>query len=141
MNDKKNAGGCCCSAEASSACCCGGGTAALQKRLQIEYLYLDLNTCDRCIGTDRVLDEVLETIRPALSLAGYQLEYRKIEIKTPELAARYHFVSSPTIRVNGTDIFGEAKESSCGCCSEIAGTAVACRVFEADGKNYEVPTK
>ena len=30
------------------------------KKALIEYLYLDLKTCDRCIGTDRVLDGVSE---------------------------------------------------------------------------------
>ena len=39
-------------------CGCGCGCAAEpetvsnSKRLLIEYLYLDLNTCDRCIGTN-----------------------------------------------------------------------------------------
>ena len=36
---------------------------------------------------------------------------------------------------------GEVKESDCGCCGEIAGTDIDCRVFEANGKRYEVPTK
>lgn len=113
----------------------------MKKRLRIDYLYLDLHTCDRCIGTDAVLDEVVETLRPALTTAGYAVEYRKTEIQTPELAAQYHFLSSPTILVNGTDIFGEVKESDCGCCGEIAGTDIDCRVFEANGKRYDVPTK
>lgn len=45
---------------AAPACCCNAepGTAKGHPLL-IEYLYLDLSTCDRCIGTDAVLDESL----------------------------------------------------------------------------------
>ena len=111
------------------------------KNIVVEYLYLDLQTCDRCIGTDGVLDEVMATLAPALRLAGYEVAYNKIEMKTAELAGRFKFLSSPTIRVNGRDICGVVKENRCGCCGEISGTDVDCRVFEYHGKNYEVPPK
>lgn len=111
------------------------------KELQIEYLYLDLTTCDRCLGTDAVLDEVVAVLKPALELAGYTVVYKKCEMTTAKIAEQYKFLSSPTIRVNGADIFGEVKESDCGCCGDIAGVAVDCRVFEYEGKTYEVPTK
>lgn len=111
------------------------------KKALIEYLYLDLKTCDRCIGTDRVLDGVMLTLTPALNLAGYKVEYNKVEMKTAEISEQFKFLSSPTIRVNGRDICLSVKENSCGCCSDISGTDVACRVFEYDGKSYEVPPK
>lgn len=111
------------------------------KLVQIEYLFLDLQTCDRCIGTDQVLEEVVRAITPALELAGYQVEYQKIEISTPELAVQYSFLSSPTVRVNGHDICPTVMESDCGCCGQISGTDVNCRVFEYDGQTYEVPPK
>nr|MDD6334977.1 DUF2703 domain-containing protein [bacterium] len=122
-------------------CSCSSETKNASKRLTIEYLYLDLCTCDRCIGTDAVLEEVISVLRPALELAGYTVDYRKYEMATAEIAKQYHFLSSPTIRVNGTDIFGNVQESDCTCCGDIAGVAVDCRVFEYDGKKYEVPTK
>ena len=123
---------------------CGCGCSAApeneSKKLTIEYLYLDLHTCDRCIGTDTVLDEVVTVLWPALELAGYTVDYRKCEMTTAEIAEEYRFLSSPTIRVNGVDIFGDVQESDCGCCGDIAGVAVDCRVFEYEGKKYEVPT-
>ena len=122
-------------------CCCCGSASTPEKEIKIEYLFLDLTTCDRCIGTDAVLDQVVEVLRPALELAGYQVNYKKQEISTAELAQHYHFLSSPTILVNGQDIFGTIIESSCGCCGDIAGVQVDCRVFEHKGKTYEVPTK
>lgn len=131
-------------AESDCGCGCGCGAnaeASAKRKLQIEYLYLDLNTCDRCIGTDAVLEEVIEVLRPALELAGYAIDYQKREMSTPTLAEQYRFLSSPTILVNGQDIFGTVQESVCGCCGEIAGVDIDCRVFEYEGKTYEVPTK
>lgn len=121
-------------------CSCGGDCAA-KRTVLVEYLYLDLNTCERCIGTDAELKEVLDTISPALALAGYTLEYRKVEMSTREIATDYRFVSSPTIRVNGRDLCTNVAENNCSCCGEISGTQVDCRVFEYGGETYEVPPK
>ncbi|NCB41404.1 MAG: DUF2703 domain-containing protein [Clostridia bacterium] len=113
----------------------------IKKNLIIDYLYLDLKTCDRCIGTDNVLDEIIMTLTPALKIAGFNVEYNKIEMKTEELAKQYKFLSSPTIRVNGQDICQSVAENSCGCCSDISGTDVSCRVFEYNGTSFEIPPK
>jgi hypothetical protein len=123
-----------------AACSCGGECCA-SKTVLVEYLYLDLNTCERCVDTDQELREVLDTLAPALAIAGYTLEYRKIEMTTREIASRYRFVSSPTIRVNGRDICAAVAENDCGCCGEISGTQVDCRVFEYNGETYDVPPK
>ena len=122
-------------------CCSGRVNTFPPKSIMIEYLYLDLNTCDRCIGTDNVLDDVIMSLTPALELAGYEVEYKKIEMETAAIAEQYQFLSSPTIRVNGRDICQSVVENSCGCCSEISGAKVDCRVFEFNGENYEVPPK
>lgn len=113
----------------------------MKKTIKIEYLFLDIHTCDRCIGTGQILDEVVAEITPALELAGYQVDYQKIEMSTIQLAVQYHFLSSPTVRVNGQDICTSVKESDCGCCGNISGTDVDCRIFEYEGKSYEVPPK
>lgn len=120
-------------------CCSCGCEVTPGKKVIIEYLYLDLETCDHYIGTDNVLDEVMMTITPALNIAGFEVEYNKIEMKTAETATQYKFLSSPTIRVNGQDICQSVAENSCGCCSEISETDVACRVFEYSGETYEAP--
>ncbi|MFA6893846.1 MAG: DUF2703 domain-containing protein, partial [Synergistaceae bacterium] len=57
------------------------------------------------------------------------------------MAEEFRFLSSPTIRVNGMDICESVAENSCGCCSDISGTDVECRVFEFEGEDYEVPPK
>ena len=111
----------------------------INEKISIDYLYLDLNTCDRCVSTDMVLEEVLAIITPAIKVAGFDIIYNKIEMTTEELAIEHRFLSSPTIRVNGQDICLSVRESSCGCCSDISGTDVDCRVFEYKGREYEVP--
>jgi hypothetical protein len=91
------------------------------------------------MSADKVLEEVLLTISPALQMSSYSIELKKVEIATAQLAQEYKFVSSPTIRVNGHDICSTVAENACGCCSDISGTDVDCRVFEYEGKTYEVP--
>jgi ferredoxin len=126
------------SAEAQESCAC---ECSATEELSVEYLYLDLNSCERCIGTDAVLEEVLRDLSPALALAGCRVRYSKTEIATAQLAERHAFLSSPTIRVNGQDICGSIKETACGCCSDISGTDVDCRAFEYKGHTYEIPPK
>lgn len=128
----------------SDACGCGCGgecNEASEKKVVVEYLYLDLNTCERCMSTDDELDEVMMVLTPALELAGFDVEYNKVEMATAKMARQCRFLSSPTIRVNGLDICESVAENSCGCCSEISGTDVDCRVFEYGGQSYEVPPK
>ncbi len=129
--------GCGCETDAGD---CNCGTAA-QKQAVIEYLYLDLHTCERCMGTEQVLDSVMQVIAPALELAGFAVTYRKIEVANEQTAAQYRFLASPTIRVNGADIGGALQENDCGCCSDISGTDVTCRTFAYDGQTYDVPPK
>ena len=127
--------------EPEESCCDCGCKQSYEDKTVVEYLYLDLQTCDRCVGTDNVLDEVMLTLTPALNLAGFKVEYKKIKMDTAEIAEQYRFLSSPTIRVNGQDICQTVEENKCGCCSDISGTDVDCRVFEYNGKKYEVPPK
>ena len=121
----------------SETCCCCTGKA--EKVVDVEYLYLDLDTCERCVGTDKVLESVLNELNSAFKIAGYSLVYRKVKIETAEMAQTYRFLSSPTIRVNGRDICSSVQENNCGCCGDIAGTQVDCRVLSYNGEVYEVP--
>ncbi|HAM63145.1 MAG: hypothetical protein A2Y20_04930 [Firmicutes bacterium GWF2_51_9] len=109
------------------------------KTIVIDFLYLDLNTCERCLGTDQVLENVIADIAPALINKDYTITLRKTKIDSVERAFQYHFVSSPTILVNGIDILGEVKENLCESCGDICGTETLCRVFEYEGNFYNEP--
>ena len=115
--------------------------AKIKKKVLIEYLYLDLQTCERCMSTDKVLDSVVDLLRPVLDAAGYGIEYKKILVEDEATAEVYHFLSSPTILLNKEDIFGDILENDCGCCSDISGTDVKCRAFLNGDKLVDVPNK
>ncbi|MCU7378940.1 DUF2703 domain-containing protein [Clostridiales Family XIII bacterium ASD5510] len=70
-----------------------------------------MTSCERCQATDHTLTEAIKELYPVLETLGYEIFYRKIEIVTETMAKEYHFLSSPTIRINGRDICGEIKES------------------------------
>ncbi len=125
----------CCSC---GGCCCGTSTG---KQLLIEFLYLDLDTCDRCQGTEAALDAAVADVTPALVSAGYRVEVQKVLIDTRDMALQYRFLSSPTIRVNGRDIDAQVKETQCECCGDICGEDVDCRVWEYEGREYTAPPK
>lgn len=115
------------------------GEKEITKTLNIEFLYLDLNTCSRCIATGNTLDEALNSLLPVLQAINYLVNVDKVNITTRKLAEQYHFVSSPTIRVNGIDICDEVKESDCKDCGDLCGDNTSCRVFVHDGEEYEEP--
>lgn len=124
-------------------CSCGCGCCGVSpdKQLLIEFLYLDLSTCDRCQGTEAALDAAVADVTPALNAAGYGIEVQKIFIDSREMALQHRFLSSPTIRVNGRDIAAQVKETGCECCGDICGEDVDCRVWEYEGREYTTPPK
>ncbi|MBN2557994.1 MAG: DUF2703 domain-containing protein [Clostridia bacterium] len=107
----------------------------------IDFLYLDLDTCGRCMETESNLDDAVSELTLPLMSMGYGLTVNKVNIASEDLAEKYRFESSPTIRVNGMDILGEVKENICGDCSQISNNATKCRVFEYKGKDFEQPPK
>jgi hypothetical protein len=93
-------------------------TTAPTRNLQIEFLFLDLDTCTRCRATDATLLEAIERTRPALDAVGASVSVTKTLVASETQARVLGFVSSPTIRINGVDIAGELVESACASCSE-----------------------
>ena len=88
----------CCS---NSSCSCV--TPQNKKKLTIDFLYLDLETCERCKGTDNNLLLAINEVKEVLKSANYEVEVNKIKINSKEIAIKYRFLSSPTIRINGKD--------------------------------------
>lgn len=125
--------------------CCSGNSCCTprqeRKSLVIEFLYLDLNTCGRCIGTEKNLEEALNEVSGVLLAAGFDVSLNKMNITSKELAYQYKFISSPTIRVNGKDIAMSVKESPCKDCGDICGDNVDCRVWVYEGQDYTEPPK
>ena len=110
-----------------------------RQRVEIELLYLNLDTCDRCRAADSNLDAALDAMAGVLEIAGHEVTVRKTHVTSEEQAAALGFVSSPTIRVNGHDIAMTVEESRCSACSGLAGTEVGCRTWSWQGQQYSSP--
>ena len=122
--------------QCGSDCC---GTPVAGKKVHIEFLYLDLNECERCQVTDSNLDAAVSAVAPVLAAAGYETVVDKINIVSAELAMQHKFVSSPTIRVNGRDMALEVTETLCGDCGDLCGSETLCRSWIYEGAEHDEP--
>lgn len=121
--------------------CCGSDSDCCNsdKLIDIEFLFLDLNVCERCQGSDKNLDIATQLLRPVLSKLGYKFSITKVNVSTEELANHYRFESSPTIRINNVDIQEDVQEDNCKSCGDLCGDSVDCRVFTYQNKQYHEP--
>ena len=160
MNMKKSSSisnaGCCVSSNESnkekidSACCGSHSTSTLanntqmeKRRLDIDFMYLDLSICTRCQGTESSLEEAIAEVSRILEITGVQLFLQKIKVKSEVQAEKLGFVVSSTIRVNGRDIQMNFRESRCESCSSLCDCegGISCREWEYQGQWYAAPPK
>lgn len=109
-----------------------------QRDIVIDFLFLDLKTCTRCVGTNENLERALVSVEEVLQMTGASLRVNKILIDSPEKARAHRFLTSPTIRVNERDIALETKESKCDSCTDLCGCSEGtdCRVWVYRGEEY-----
>ncbi|MPM13134.1 hypothetical protein SDC9_59489 [bioreactor metagenome] len=138
--------------ENSSSSCCSGSSGCCsnkeevkvkveRKKITLDFLFLDLSVCTRCQGAESNLDEALKDVSHVLEATGTDVVINKVNVNTEELAVKYKFLTSPTIRVNGRDIQMEYKESLCESCGDLCGDEVDCRVWIYQGNEYTEPPK
>ena len=131
--------------------CCGpqvkshpvSGVGMEKRRLDIDFLYLDLRVCERCQDTESILEEAIEEVARVLETTGVEVALNKIHVTSEEQAVALGFLVSPTIRVNGRDIqmnFRESLCESCGTLCECEG-GVSCREWKYQGRWYMAPPK
>lgn len=106
------------------------------RRVTVDLLYLDLDACDRCGGTEATLDSAAAEVSPLLAAAEVDLAVRKTLVASEEQARALGFVSSPTVRVNGKDISPELRESRCEAEACACHGAIDCRVWDWRGQEY-----
>ena len=131
----------CCGDGCACGCTCGCSEDMDYTDVNIDFLYLDLETCGRCMTTDSTLNQAADALDDVLLELGYRMKINKVNIQTPEMAEQYRFLSSPTIRVNGTDICTDVAENACSDCGDICGSDMECRVFVYKGEAYDQPPK
>lgn len=132
---------CCCRNSNTNCCKEPNDTKGGKKRIVIDFLYLDLNVCTRCQGTERILEDALNDVSKILEMIGVEVILNKVNISSEEKAKEYKFLSSPTIRVNGHDIQMEIREGLCESCGDLCGDNVDCRVWVYNGKEFTEPPK
>ncbi len=110
--------------------------------IAVDLLYVDIDSCDRCQGADAALAAALADAEPVLADLGVGVAVRRILVEDRETAERHRLLTSPTIRIGGTDIQAGYGESSCEACGTVAGgTPVNCRDWVWRGKSYTAPPK
>jgi hypothetical protein len=106
------------------------------RTVAIDFLFLDLSSCGRCLGTGANLETALAALEEVMRATGVRVELRRIHVRSVEQARELRFVSSPTIRVNGRDIALEPLESECGAGGCGCGPGTSCRVWRYAGREY-----
>ena len=145
MSDDQTQSACC-----SGSSCCGDSspaqtavaeapaTAATPRRLNVELLVIDLESCARCVPTGEQLRNAIQLVAPAADAMDIGITYRETVVQTAEEAKARALVSSPTIRINGRDIDQDIRESECESCGDLTGGGVSvdCREWHYRGQVY-----
>ena len=95
----------------------------INRVVELEFLYLDLDTCTRCVGTNENLETAIQSVADILAFTKTELSLNKILFETEEQALTHQFVTSPTIRLQGRDIALDMRESKCDSCTDLCGCA------------------
>ena len=112
------------------------------QRISIDFMYVDLEVCDRCLGTDANLEAALSDVSHILKASGAEVSLQKTLVESEAQAQALGFFTSPTIRINGRDIALELRESQCASCESCSGNgAVDCRVWVFHGQEYTAAPK
>jgi hypothetical protein len=108
------------------------------KRVEIEFLYLDLGVRTRCRGTDANLQTALRIVQKVLQACGTDISMRKVLVDSEETARKFRLWSSPTIRMNGRDIALKFLETPCDSCARACACdgGLDCRVWAYEGEEY-----
>lgn len=145
----RSASSCCGDQSAASPCCGGAATAETtaappagavtqRRRLNIELLVIDLESCARCVPTGEQLRIAIQTVAPTADALDIGLTYRETVVQTAEEAKARALLSSPTIRINGRDIDQDISESECESCGDLTenDVTVDCREWHYRGEVY-----
>lgn len=112
--------------------------------MDIEILYI--LDCPWCLKTKKLIKESLKEL-------GVKANVKEILIDSSEKAKKYHFVGSPTVRINGKDIQEDIAKARCLPCEEHARKSkqttefvkqecnCGCRIYFYKGKQYPYPPK
>jgi len=104
----------------------------------VDFLYLDNESCDRCIGTEDALETTLKRVEPILDALDVTITVRDIHVSTLEAAEATQLAVSPTMRINGRDIQPDYLENTCESSGYLCACEgdVDCRLWRYRGEEY-----
>lgn len=109
-----------------------------RRTVTVDFLYLDNESCDRCMGTEDALETALERVEPILDALDVAITVRDIHVLTLDAAEATQLAVSPTIRINGRDIQPDYLENTCESCGDLCACEgdVDCRLWRYRGAEY-----
>ncbi|MFA9516176.1 DUF2703 domain-containing protein [Halopenitus sp. H-Gu1] len=109
-----------------------------RRTVTVDLLYLDNESCDRCVGTEDALETAIKRIEPIVEPLDVGITVRDIHVSTLEGAKATQLAVSPTIRIDGHDIQPDYRESTCEPCGDLRDCAddVDCRLWRYRGEEY-----
>jgi hypothetical protein len=140
MSENKSCGtgGCGCSSTVEQN---QAGAQTEKRRVEVDFLYLDLEVCSPCRKTESNIEEALGEVAGILEATGVEVTVNKTHVQSLEQAIELGFLSSPTLRIGGRDLQLDFTESYCATCSQVSGTETECRVWLYRGQQYSAPPK
>jgi len=109
-----------------------------RRTVTVDFLYLDTESCDRCIGTEAALETALERVAPILDVLDLEVVVRDLHVSTLAAAEATQLAVSPTIRINGQDIQPDYLENTCDSCGDLCACSddVDCRLWRYRGEEH-----
>ena len=97
---------------------------------RIDFFYFDMQSCQRCKETDRNLQDALRELGGKVTIIKHKLEDHE------EYVEGFGKVISPSIFLDGKDIFSKTTTSPCDECSGLCGKSVDCRAESSDSDPF-----
>jgi hypothetical protein len=109
-----------------------------RRTVTVDFLYLDNESCERCIGTEDALQVALERVEPILESLDVGITVRAIHVSTLNAAEATQLAVSPTIRINGRDIQPDYIQNTCDSCGDLCACEgnVDCRLWQYRGEEH-----
>lgn len=98
--------------------------------MHIDFFYYNLQTCTRCQDTYHNLTQALQELNVRIKIHKHKLHDHEEDVKG------FGHVVSPSIFVNGKDIFLSVETSSCSECSDLCGASVDCRAESDENDSF-----
>ncbi|WP_185903215.1 DUF2703 domain-containing protein [Halonotius terrestris] len=112
-----------------------------RETVTVDFLYLDNESCERCIGTEQALETALTRVEPILEPLDVSVVVRDIHVDTLAAAKATQLAVSPTIRINGRDIQSDYRENNCESCGDLCACPgeIDCRLWHYRGTEHTTP--